>query len=66
MADCGYYLDRYNWSVRKHNGQWCMFARQPEDRPARTSEQIQAVEAWARSNRDKYQSLIQQPGETNE
>lgn len=53
----GYYLPQYNFSVRYHNGQWCLFARQPEDVIATTSEQIQAVKIWAATNRDKFNRI---------
>ncbi len=48
------YLPQYNFSVRKHNGSWCLFARQPEDVKAKTTEEITAVEMWAAANRDKF------------
>ena len=52
--DPGYYLPAYNFSVRMHKGQWCLFSRLPGDLEASTPEQKQAVEDWASSNRAKF------------
>jgi hypothetical protein len=51
-----FYLPRYGFSVRKHNGEWVLVCRQPTDAIATTPEQIAAVESWAARNRVKYRS----------
>lgn len=53
----GYYLPQYNFSVRFHNGSWCMFCRQPEDVEATELDQIDAVRYWANANRRKFDEL---------
>lgn len=52
----GYFLPQYNWSVRFHNGQWCLFARQPGDKPAETPQHIAAIREWAFINRRKAEA----------
>ncbi len=54
MDEVGFYLKYYNFSVRMHNGQWCMFRLGPKDVLATTTEQIIAVLEWADANRRKF------------
>lgn len=57
----GYYLPKFNWSVRHHNGQWCLFTRLPSDQVATTPDQILAVQLWADSNRQKFTVMPPEP-----
>lgn len=50
----GFYLPRFNFSVRHYGGQWCMFSRLRGDEPATTDEQIAAVMEHAATNRRKF------------
>jgi hypothetical protein len=49
----GYYVDKYNFSVRYHNNQYCMFCRMREDIKTTDSNIINEIEEWARINRSK-------------
>jgi hypothetical protein len=54
MQEIGYFAPDINWSVRKRDGRWCSFCRLPEDEPATTSEQLEAIEGWKRSHEEMY------------
>ncbi len=52
--DQGFYLEKYNFSVCDHDGEWVMRARKTSDNLAITEAQIKAIEMWAQSNKDTF------------
>ena len=53
----GFYLEKYNFSIRIHKGMPFMFSRMPEDREAHTPEEIATVESFAELNRQRCKEL---------